>query len=152
MVGASVQVEAWEQANGSLEARLIQVQPGAVETDTFTGIIHEMREHQWFIGNRWVIVNSSTVISGAPGGRQVGHSRCVAGHGPALDGQSHRRRSVCGAGVYPRAYRQAIGANSWVVDGVTVLITGDTVITGLPPQVGLWAEVAAGGGEARRWR
>lgn len=144
VVGASVQVEAWEQANGSLEARLIQVQPGAVETDTFTGIIREMGGSQWFIGNRWVIVDGSTVISGAPA---VGKSATVdvwrVAGGPWTASRIAVEASV--EPVYIRGPIGAIGANSWVVDGVTVLITGDTVITGLPPQVGLWAEVTAGG-------
>jgi len=142
VVGASVQVEAWEYADGSLEARAIQVQPAPVETENFTGIIHEMGGSQWFIGNRWVIVDGSTQIIGAPA---VGKSATVDVWRVA-GGPWTATRIAVETPVEPFFIRgpiSAIGANSWVVDGVTVLVTGDTVITGLPPLVGLWAEVEA---------
>ena len=142
VVGASVQVEAWEYPDGSLEARVIQVQPAPVETDNFTGDIHEMGGSQWFIGNRWVIVDGSTQIIGAPA---VGKSATVdvwrVAGGPWTATRIAVETPV--EPVFIRGPISAIGASSWVVDGQTVLVTGDTVITGLPPQVGLWAEVQA---------
>lgn len=141
VVGAPVHVEAFEYADGSLVADKIQVQP-SIETDFFTGVIREMGGPEWFIGNRWVVVDGSTEIIGVP---EVGNSASVEVW-RVMGGPWIARRIAVDVPVpdepfYIADVIEEINASFWVVQGVNILITDETTFSGLPPQVGLWAEV-----------
>jgi hypothetical protein len=133
---------AWSSPDGSLVALVIRVQPSPVDTETFTGIIYEMGGSSWLIGNRRVIVDGSTQIIGSPA---VGKSAIVdvwrISGGPWTATRIEVEEPE--EPVFFEGIISAIGASSWVVAGQTVAITENTVITGLPPQVGLYAEVVA---------
>lgn len=144
VVGAEVLVSGMEQPDQSVIADVIVVQRSVVETDFFTDYILQMGSSQWLIGPRWVNVTGSTVIVGTPAvgrsarvslqrypGRPWYATRIEVEEPPPLEP------------VYFEGIISAIGANSWVVDGQTVIIDAGTVITGLPPRVGLIGEVEA---------
>jgi hypothetical protein len=142
VIGANVQVEGMEQPDGAVEALTIRVQASAVEIETFTGIITVMGGGQWLIGDRWVIVDGSTQIIGVPA---VGKSAMVTARRVSGGPWTATRIEVeePAEPVYIVGVISEIGASSWVVDGQRITITGDTVITGAPPQIDLIAQVEA---------
>jgi hypothetical protein len=153
VIGANVQVEGMEQPDGAVVALIIRVEASAVDIETFTGIIYVMGGGQWLIGDRWVIVDGSTQIIGVPAVGRVATvtARRVSG-GPWIATRIAVEEPA--EPVYLVGVISEIGAGSWVVDGRRVIITGDTVITGAPPRIGLIAQVEAiptGGALAARF-
>jgi hypothetical protein len=142
VIGANVQVEGMEQPDGAVVALIIRVEASAVDIDTFTGIIYVMGGGQWLIGDRWVIVDGSTQIIGVPA---VGKAATVTARRVSGGPWTATRIEVeePAEPVYVVGLISEIGASSWVVDGQRIIITGDTVITGAPPQIGLIAQVEA---------
>ncbi len=142
VIGANVQVDGIEQEDRLVVALSIRVLASPVDTETFTGMIQVMGGSQWLIGNRWVIVDGSTQIVGVPA---VGKAATVAARRVSGGPWTATRIEVeePAEPVYLEGVISAIGASSWVVAGQTIVITGDTVITGAPPQIGLNAEVEA---------
>lgn len=142
VIGANVQVDGFEQEDGSVVALSIRVQSSSVDTETFTGIIRQMGGSQWLIGNRWVIVDGSTQIIGVP---EIGKAATVEARRVAGGPWSATRIEVAQPEepVYIEGVISQYGTGIWVVADRTIVVTGDTVITGAPPQIGLTAEVEA---------
>jgi hypothetical protein len=140
--GANVQVDGLEQPDGAVTALTIRVQASTVDIDTFTGIILVMSGDQWLVGSRWVIVDGSTQIIGAP---SVGEAATVTAWRVSGGPWTATRIEAAEPSepVYVVGVISAIGASSWVVNGQAILITGSTVITGAPPQIGWIAQVEA---------
>ncbi len=140
VVGADVAVAGMTQPDGSVRALVISVQ-AQQETDYFTDVIQSMSGGRWLIGNRWVTVTSATQIVGTP---EVGRTARVSLARPAGGAWTATRIEVedpsTGEPYYIEGVISAFGASSWVIDGQTVRITGQTVITGVAPQVGYVAE------------
>ncbi|MBE2234936.1 MAG: hypothetical protein IAE85_15685 [Anaerolinea sp.] len=138
-VGADVAVTGMQQPDGSVLALVIRVQP-AQETDYFTDVIQSMSGSQWLIGNRLVTVTSATQIVGTA---EVGRTARVWLARPAGGAWAATRIEVedpTAEPYYIEGVISAFSASSWVIDGQTVRVTGQTVITGVAPQVGYVAE------------
>jgi hypothetical protein len=141
VVGAQVEVTALPQPNQVLVAQLIRVVSSVVERESFTDVINEMGSGQWLIGNRWVQVTGATTIIGEPAVGKV--AQVDVERVPGQPWTATRIEIEEEERYYIEGEITAISASAWVVDGRTIAVTDDTDIGGLPPQVGLWAEVQA---------
>ncbi len=140
VVGAVVEVTGMLQPNQSVVAMLVRVQRVTVETDFLTDVIREMGGSAWLIGNRWVVVTGSTVIVGDPAVGKV--ARVSLERFPSGPWTATRIEIEEGPEpFYIIGVITSISSGSWVVRGETIVITGSTVFAGLPPQVGLIAQV-----------
>ncbi len=144
VVGAVVDVSAWPLPDGTYEGILIIVRSGSVETDYFTDVIRAMESGQWLIGNRWVSVTGATQVVGDPA---VGRTARVWLERPAGGSWTATRIEVEDPAVEEPVPVDGVISSfsdtSWVIDGKTLLITSDTTIGGVAPQVGYIAEALA---------
>ena len=142
--GAEVRVTGFElPGQGEILATSIVVtRPlGELQVIEFTDTIAEMNGSLWRIGNTWVDVSNAT-ITGTP---VIGSVAIV---------RAERRGDETWMAVWVRIQEDpeplyisgmidAVGSGSLVVDGNTILIDSATRFSGLPPAVGLWADVTA---------
>jgi len=145
-VGDLVEVRTDRAPDGTLTATDIHREDGVDDEREFRGIVESIGDTSWTIGGRVVLVNASTVILRNP---QVGD--LVEVHAErASDGTltATRIKTEDGDddnGDDEREFKgvvSSIGASSWTVGDLVVLVNAATVIFG-DPQVGDLVEVRA---------
>jgi hypothetical protein len=146
-VGDLVEVRADRAPDGTLTATHIKLEDDEDADDEreFRGLVESIGGASWTIGGRVVLVNAQTAIFGNP---QVGDLVEVrADRAPDGTLTATRIKPEDGAedGDDEREFRgivSAIGASSWTIGELVVLVNGATVIEG-DPQVGDLVEVRA---------
>ena len=145
-VGDLVEVRTDRAPDGTLTATDIHREDGVDDEREFRGIVEAIGASSWTIGGREVLVNAATVIFGSP---QVGD--LVEVHADrASDGTltATRIKTEDGDddnGDDEREFRgivSSIGASSWTIGDLVVLVNAATEIFG-DPQVGDLVEVRA---------
>ncbi|OQB28075.1 MAG: hypothetical protein BWY10_00743 [Chloroflexi bacterium ADurb.Bin180] len=142
--GAEALVVASVDDGGLLAARSVALRPDAGElgsTVEFRCVIDELEPKYWIVCNRIILVTERTVVEGRP---EVGYLATVKAVRLSRDSLLARSIKVS----YPDAYAevefegpiQGLGAESWTVNDITVLISPVTEIRGTP-QVGQTSQV-----------
>ena len=143
-VGDYVEVEAVKDPNGSLVAlRILKFYPNEVK---FAGIINEMGDGYWVVGDKTVVITDKTIIVGDH--PDVGDKAGVVAQ-ETDDGLIARQIAVADADrtiTFPGVIR-AMNEGSWVIatpaGDQTVTVNEDTVIDGDSPDVGDRVQVQA---------
>ena len=140
--GAEVRVEGMElpAQGGILATAIVVTKPaGTLQVIEFTGRIMEMNGDIWRVGDTMVDVGEADV-SGNP---EVGKVATVRAQ--RLGDEMWRAEWVKVQSdpepAYIRGVIESMSGDRWVVEGTTVIIDSETQITGLSPEIGLWADV-----------
>jgi hypothetical protein len=144
VTGQEAVVVASVDDEGTLAARSLTLRPDTGELGTtfeFRCLIQLLEPRYWIVCNRVVLVTESSVIQGRP---EVGYLATVKA--VRLTGDTVLARHI--KVDYPNAYAevefegpiQSCGAQAWLVNDITVLISPVTEVHGVP-QVGSTAEV-----------
>jgi hypothetical protein len=140
-IGAEVAAEVVQRPDGQLLARVITVLRDVFETREWRDVINAMKGSEWVIGNTPVLVDGDTEIIGDPA---VGKVASVRAKRYANEPWRAVRIRVDEPEYMDfEGTINAISGGFWVVGGTTVIIDGQTSISGANPEVGLWAEVRA---------
>lgn len=140
-IGAEVAAEVVQRPDGRLLARVITVLKDVFETREWRDVINAMNGSEWVIGNTPVLVVGDTEIIGDPAVGKVASVRAKRYANEPW--RAVRIRVDEPEYVDFEGTINAISGGSWVVGGTTVIIDGQTSISGANPEVGLWAEVRA---------
>jgi hypothetical protein len=144
-VGDLVEVRADRAADGTLTATDIHREDGAGDEREFRGAVDSIGGTSWTIAGRVVEVDAATVVTGNPTVGDLVEVHARRASDGTLTATRIRKEDGDGEGDDEREFRgvvSAIGAGSWTVGDLVVLVNASTVILG-DPKVGDLVEVRA---------
>ena len=141
LVGALVVIRAEPRADGALVALHITVQePVRPEATEFSGLIERIAADSWTVGGQWVEIGPQTNIQGDAQVGRLAHVRALR----YPDGRLLATRIVVEQPELEERFVEgpieSLGADTWTVAGVTIVLDAQTVIVG-QPEIGRRAEV-----------
>jgi hypothetical protein len=144
IVGSPVKIVGQLQADGSLLAREVKVleregtrTPEAGEVE-FRGVLRAMEGERWIVGDVTVVVSRRTEIEGNPmvgdmvkvEGQRQGDGTVAAREIEVLEREGTRTPEA--GKVEFRGLLRAMNGDTWIIDGVTVIVSRRTEIKGNP--------------------
>lgn len=141
-LGDFVEVRFHLDSNGNPVADRIRKEDSAGDELEFRGLVEAIGAPSWTISGRVVGVNAQTVITGNPQLGDLVEVRADRAPDLSLTATSIQREDAADDEQEFRGVVSAIGASSWTIGGVVVLVDASTVILG-DPQVGDDVEVRA---------
>ncbi|MDH7485006.1 MAG: DUF5666 domain-containing protein [Anaerolineae bacterium] len=141
LVGALVAIRAEPQADGTLVALHITVQePVRPEVTEFSGLIERIAADSWTVGGQRVEIGPQTNIQGEAQVGRLAHVRALS----YPDGRLLATRIVVEQPELEERFVdgpiESLGADTWTVAGVTIVLDAQTVIAG-QPELGRRAQV-----------
>ena len=141
-LGDFVEVRFHLDSNGNPVADRIRKEDAAGDELEFRGLVEAIGATSWTISGRVLGVNAQTVITGNPKLGDLVEVRADRAPDLSLTATSIQREDAANDEQEFRGVVSAIGASSWTIGGIVVLVDASTVILG-NPQIGDNVEVRA---------
>jgi uncharacterized protein DUF5666 len=141
-LGDFVEVRFHLDSSGNPVADRIRKEDAAGDELEFRGLVEAIGASSWTVSGRVVGVNAQTVITGNPKLGDLVEVRANRAPDLTLTATSIQREDAANDEQEFRGVVSAIGASSWTIGGVVLLVDGSTVILG-NPQIGDDVEVRA---------